>query len=389
MKRSGHRDDRRSIRASIVDPTKAAGAVIGKGGENVNALSRKYNASISVPDKRTAERVVTIVARKEDMLDCFKDVMKIIVDQERRGKPEIRVIVHQSHVGVIMGRQGANVKELGAKTKTQITIFKDVCPDSTDRVVLIVGDEENIADVVKSLIKDMADFTIRSLQRPYDAANYDPRNASLYGGIVTSGYDDDRGRGRDRYVSPHRPTPGAHDDYRRRDRIEPFLDRGRASPPRFDRDAVALAVQQQQLQLQQQQLQRQAEQQAQQQAQQQPAMAFSEAYLRGADVASVQMAIPKELSGKVTGSSGEIVSRIQQDSGARIDIGVTITGTPQQIEVAQMLIKQSIRKPDPSPQQRSYYVDEHMMNERIPDESGLVSRKPEIAATIWMRPWTR
>uniref|UniRef100_A0A915CKZ0 K Homology domain-containing protein n=1 Tax=Ditylenchus dipsaci TaxID=166011 RepID=A0A915CKZ0_9BILA len=325
----------------LLIPTKAAGPVIGKGGENINGLSKKYDASMSVPDRNTPERVLTIVCSQESIVELFKEVIHILL-QDSKSKPETRMVVHQSHVGQIMGRGGANVKELGEKTKTQIKICKEVCPMSTDRIVIINGQVENIIEAVDLLIKDLIAIPVKSVEHPYDPANYDPEGAYVYGGFTAGGggnmrrgapgHYDGFGGGpgwQERGPPPRRSLPNAG-GYQG--------DGGFARPP-----APANRV-------------------------------FPEDYLRGAE--AVQMAIPKELCGKIFGNNGELVNALMKECGSRIDVGITISGNQQQIEMTQAMLKQSIRKPEPP---AAYYVDDSLMSKRVPDEAGLVSRQPDPA----------
>jgi heterogeneous nuclear ribonucleoprotein K len=47
------------------------------------------------------------------------------------------MLVHQSHAGAIIGKQGSNIKELREATGAQIKVFQECCPQSTDRIVLL------------------------------------------------------------------------------------------------------------------------------------------------------------------------------------------------------------------------------------------------------------
>jgi hypothetical protein len=47
------------------------------------------------------------------------------------------MLVHQSHAGAIIGKQGSKIKELREATGAQMKVFQECCPQSTDRVVLL------------------------------------------------------------------------------------------------------------------------------------------------------------------------------------------------------------------------------------------------------------
>uniref|UniRef100_A0A915EPF6 K Homology domain-containing protein n=1 Tax=Ditylenchus dipsaci TaxID=166011 RepID=A0A915EPF6_9BILA len=326
----------------LLIPTRAAGPVIGKGGENINSLSQKYEASMSVPDRNTPERVLTIVCSKESIGELFKEVIRILL-QDQKAKNEARMLVHQSHVGQIMGKAGANVKELGGITKTQITIFKEICPMSTDRVVLISGAEQNIAEAVQSLINDLSAIPVKSVEHPYDPVNYDPGAANVYGGFSGGGIGSarkggDPGGPRNDYNQ----APGHYGGYG----VGPASWHGpTARPPMGNRSAA------------------------------QAKMVYPEDYLRGAE--AVQMAIPKELCGKIFGNNGELVHTLMKECGSRIDVGITISGSPQQIETTQNMLKQRIREPKPAATSAGYHLNEGLINGRGEDAQFMYAARPE------------
>ena len=62
------------------------------------------------------------------------------------------MLVHKSQIGAIIGKGGVKIKELRHQTQSNIKIFPAYCPESTDRVVQITTDEENMPEVVQTLV---------------------------------------------------------------------------------------------------------------------------------------------------------------------------------------------------------------------------------------------
>ena len=75
------------------------------------------------------EVLVDVVPR----LDDYKDHVDLNFDCE------VRILVHQSQVGSIIGRAGSKIKELRDVTGTNIRVYSQCCPMSTDRVIQITG----------------------------------------------------------------------------------------------------------------------------------------------------------------------------------------------------------------------------------------------------------
>ena len=84
---------------------------------------------VSVLVGTALEVLVDVVPR----LDDYKDHVDLNFDCE------VRILVHQSQVGSIIGRAGGKIKELRDITGTNIRVYSQCCPMSTDRVIQITG----------------------------------------------------------------------------------------------------------------------------------------------------------------------------------------------------------------------------------------------------------
>ncbi|OXB53241.1 hypothetical protein ASZ78_012372 [Callipepla squamata] len=148
---------------------------------------------------------------------------------------ELRLLIHQSLAGGIIGVKGAKIKELRENTQTTIKLFQECCPHSTDRVVLIGGKPDRVVECIKIILDLISESPIKGRAQPYDPNFYD--ETYDYGGF-TMMFDDRRGRpvgfpmrgrgGFDR-MPPNRggrPMPPSRRDY---DDVSPR--RGPPPPP--------------------------------------------------------------------------------------------------------------------------------------------------------------
>uniref|UniRef100_A0A7E4V3F4 Heterogeneous nuclear ribonucleoprotein K n=1 Tax=Panagrellus redivivus TaxID=6233 RepID=A0A7E4V3F4_PANRE len=324
----------------LLIPNKSAGAVIGKGGENIKAVREKYDASLTVPDRSTPERVFGMIVSLEKIVDCFTDVLAKLAetfDQEQRREKvadlDIRVLVHHSHAGAIIGRGGSKIKELREQTGSMLKVYQECCPNSTDRVVQINTTQEKMPNAVKTLIDFMRDIPIKGNQKPYDPACYDHRMVYSYGGFGSDRPGPPGGPpgppgpmgGGPRMGGPpmdfhHRmPPPG----------VPPEIGYGMPPPPGPYGNRMPPPP---------------------------PPMANGPGFMMGGGnmqaPQQVQVTIPNELGGTIIGKGGERINRIRQQSGARIEIAsssgpedrvITIIGTQPQIQAAQYMLQQSLR----------------------------------------------
>ncbi|KAM4810650.1 heterogeneous nuclear ribonucleoprotein K isoform 2-T3 [Rhinophrynus dorsalis] len=361
FKRSRNTDMMVELR--ILLQSKNAGAVIGKGGKNIKALRTDYNASVSVPDSSGPERILSISADIETIGEILKKIIPTLEEyQHYKGNDfdcELRLLIHQSLAGGIIGVKGAKIKELRENTQTTIKLFQECCPHSTDRVVLIGGKPDRVVECIKVILDLISESPVKGRSQPYDPNFYD--ETYDYGGFTTM-FDDRRGRpmgfpmhargGFDRMPPGPggRPMPQTRRDYDdmspRRGPLPPPPGRGgrggsRARnlplppppPPRGgDRrgrpdhyDGMG-----------------------------------SSGYGRssygdlGGPVITTQVTIPKDLAGSIIGKGGQRIKQIRHESGASIKIDeplegsddriITIIGTQDQIQNAQYLLQNSVKQ---------------------------------------------
>ncbi|VDP91632.1 unnamed protein product [Echinostoma caproni] len=126
--------------------TKAAGVIIGKGGENIQKI-------------------------REEM------------QNNRDEGVDLRLLVHQSQAGCIIGRGGYKIKELREQSGLQtLKVYQMLCPNSTDRVIQLVGDVEKVIDCLQSIAELLEGAPPKGSRQNYDARDVDESIASEYGG---------------------------------------------------------------------------------------------------------------------------------------------------------------------------------------------------------------
>ncbi|KAL3866734.1 hypothetical protein ACJMK2_044015 [Sinanodonta woodiana] len=189
------RDDGKRVELRILLQSKNAGAIIGKGGNNIKRLRTEYKASVTVPDSDGPERILTVCADLGTALDCLLDIIPTLEDyknmKDKDFDCEIRLLVHQSQAGCIIGRAGFKIKELREKTGTQIKVYSQCCPNSTERIVAIQGKPEPVVNCIDTIFDLLETAPPKGPNVPYEPHNYDEYFAAEYGGFTRA----DGGRG--------------------------------------------------------------------------------------------------------------------------------------------------------------------------------------------------
>ncbi|KAJ8402035.1 hypothetical protein AAFF_G00372700 [Aldrovandia affinis] len=375
FKRSRNTDEMVELR--ILLQSKNAGAVIGKGGKNIKALRTDYNASVSVPDSSGPERILSVSADIETIGDILLKIIPTLEEYQHYSgidfDCELRLLIHQSLAGSIIGVKGAKIKELRENTQTTIKLFQECCPQSTDRVVLVGGKPERVVECIKVILELISEAPIKGRAQPYDPNFYD--ETYDYGGF-TMMYEERgrrpmgfpmRGRGGFERMPPGRggrPMPPSRRDYDdmspRRGPPPPPPGRGGRGgsrtrnlplppppPPRgggerrgrpgdrydsmsgggYDNNSSW-----------------------------EPFQSGGRGSYgdMGGPVITTQVTIPKDLAGSIIGKGGQRIKQIRHESGASIKIDeplegsedriITITGTQDQIQNAQYLLQNSVKQ---------------------------------------------
>uniref|UniRef100_A0A8C3GBJ9 Heterogeneous nuclear ribonucleoprotein K n=1 Tax=Cyclopterus lumpus TaxID=8103 RepID=A0A8C3GBJ9_CYCLU len=357
FKRSRNTDEMVELRVLL--QSKNAGAVIGKGGKNIKAL----RTDVSTWMKYILLKIIPT-------LEEYQHYSGIDFDSE------LRLLIHQSLAGGIIGVKGAKIKELRENTQTTIKLFQECCPHSTDRVVLVGGKPERVIECIKVILELVSEAPIKGRAQPYDPNFYD--ETYDYGGFTM--LFEERGRrpiggfpirvrgGFERMppVRGNRPMPPSRRDYDdispRRGPPPPLSRGGRGGsrarnlplpppPPRGGGDrfshgsyhggmddrpsatdiGVSCSV-----------------------AECQPTGGRGSYSDIGGPVITTQVTIPKDLAGSIIGKGGQRIKQIRHESGASIKIDeplegsedriITITGTQDQIQNAQYLLQNSVRQ---------------------------------------------
>lgn len=177
------------VEVRVLLQSKNAGAIIGKGGANIKRLRTDFKASVTVPDSNGPERVLTISAELGTVLEVLLDVIPSLEDYKNKHGEydcELRMIVHQSQAGCIIGRAGFKVKELREKTGAGIKVYSTCCPNSTDRIVGITGKRKVVVGCVEEIIELLQSAPPKGPIQPYDPSFFDEFAAPEYGGFISS-----------------------------------------------------------------------------------------------------------------------------------------------------------------------------------------------------------
>ena len=87
---------------------------------------------------------------------------------------EMKLLVHESQAGAIIGPKGSHVKKINEKTGAKINVHTEICPKSTEKVVQVTGKIEAVTNAIGEILVLFNDFPPKGNIFPYDPNNFDP-----------------------------------------------------------------------------------------------------------------------------------------------------------------------------------------------------------------------
>lgn len=192
----------------LIIPTKLGGKLIGKGGSVARGLRETHGCSLNIPNSECPERLVMVRGNELDgVVNCVQEIgeklqeeIHQIANLKGENYTEIRMLVHQSICGAIIGRGGESIKKLREETGTAVRMNGDPCPGSTDRVCQIAGEPGNVGAALEAVLDILENTEIKGDEQQYDPRNYGTgEDVRKYGGFV--------GEPGDRYGRPDNRGP--------------------------------------------------------------------------------------------------------------------------------------------------------------------------------------
>lgn len=113
---SNSNSNQRTIQVRLLVRRREAGALIGKGGNNIRRLRETFRSSIfSVPDTGNGpERVVCLATDSESVDSILDDISQLLLEKspENDNQIELKLLIHSSHAGSLIGIGGQSIKKL-------------------------------------------------------------------------------------------------------------------------------------------------------------------------------------------------------------------------------------------------------------------------------------
>ncbi|OUM64481.1 hypothetical protein PIROE2DRAFT_42523 [Piromyces sp. E2] len=143
-----------------------AGIIIGKGGKNVSEVREITGVKAAVSKVVTGvnERILTVTGN----LDSVAKVSLFIICQLFIGKccdpvTAIHLLINHLLLGSIIGKNGAKIKEIREASGARIVASKEMLPQSTERVIDIIG----TIDAIQIAVHKIGECILNDTEKTY------------------------------------------------------------------------------------------------------------------------------------------------------------------------------------------------------------------------------
>jgi len=144
-----------AVEVLLLVESNAIGQVIGKGGETIKSIKAESGASLYTSKfmKDVGVRTVKVSGTIEQVCTGIRMIIDIIA----KDNPAVTMLVEYRNLGALIGKQGANIKQLREESGARIFISKECIGVSTQKEVQISGDYESVTKAVETVVTYLAD----------------------------------------------------------------------------------------------------------------------------------------------------------------------------------------------------------------------------------------
>ncbi|CBY41924.1 unnamed protein product, partial [Oikopleura dioica] len=155
----------------------------------IKSLRSDFACQLNVPDAQGPERVLRFVCEDSNVSPLIEKVGNLLRnDMVERNRAQadsdidMRMLVHQSKAGAVIGFKGETIKGLRDKTGCKINVYQDPAPHSSDRLIKVAGQPDKIATCFGEILLILNDIPPKGFVQEFDPENAD--STFDYGGFA-------------------------------------------------------------------------------------------------------------------------------------------------------------------------------------------------------------
>jgi len=167
-----------TLEIRVLIENQQVGGIIGKQGANVRRVREETGVFLSILKvqqefRNVQERVMVVKGTNSQIAKAIHLTSELLIEAANRDKKgetpgpvtdstAVRVLVHRSAVGAVIGKQGAVIKETQSETGARVQVSNDPLPNSTEKTVTITGTPSSIHQATIRILSQLKESPVRS-----------------------------------------------------------------------------------------------------------------------------------------------------------------------------------------------------------------------------------
>jgi len=280
------RTDHVELMVVILLMNRDVGQIIGKGGQNINAIRQESGARVNVQNliPNSFERIADISGGVEQVSQAVQMIATSLSEEQ----PTITLLAESRNLGPVIGKGGSTINQIRKDTQANVHISKECIGASSQKEIRISGYSEGVLQAIDSVVRLLAEGTshVRLPYVPGGGGNFGPPMMGMGGRGGRGGFN------RPMFGGGGMQFPGGPDG-----RLGMNMNQGPPSGLHIETNVT----------------------------------------------------VPKEMIGKIIGKGGTNINNIRQQSGATVVVApgeddsperkITITGDRQSMDIACSMIE--------------------------------------------------
>jgi len=144
-----------TLEVSLLVQSNLMGQVIGKAGETIKSIRAESGASIYT--SKYLQDVGVRTAKVSGTIEQVCTAIRMIIDIVAKDNPAVTLLAEYMNLGALIGKQGANIKQLREESGAKIFITKECIGNSTQKEIQISGDYESVTKAVETVVSHLAE----------------------------------------------------------------------------------------------------------------------------------------------------------------------------------------------------------------------------------------
>lgn len=151
------------------------GGIIGKGGANVKRVREEAGVFLSILKaefRAVQERIMVMKGTITQIAKALFLISELLIEGSGKDKSSgdgiaIRLLVHRSSVGAVIGKAGATIKETQSDTHVRVQVSNEPLPNSTEKTVTITGSPSAIQQATTRILTQLKENPLRQGTKIY------------------------------------------------------------------------------------------------------------------------------------------------------------------------------------------------------------------------------